>query len=198
MYVARILYPVQVLGPGRRVGIWFAGCRHQCKGCCNPELWEFDEKYDTSLDVVMQMIHKIAEKETIEGFTISGGDPFEQPEALNDLLDELRKISEDIIVYTGYEYTQLPVEIVKKTAVIIDGKYIEEKNQGSILKGSENQNIMVIDSRYKKKYEEYFLTAKNEVQNFHTGRSMISVGIHKPTFRNELRKRMEEKGLEET
>lgn len=36
MYVARILYPVEVLGPGKRVGIWFSGCPSKCKGCSNP------------------------------------------------------------------------------------------------------------------------------------------------------------------
>ena len=40
IYVARILYPVKVLGPGNRVGIWLAGCDHKCLGCSNPELWE--------------------------------------------------------------------------------------------------------------------------------------------------------------
>lgn len=49
MYVARILYPVMVLGPGKRIGIWFVGCRHQCKGCSNPELWETAEKYQITL-----------------------------------------------------------------------------------------------------------------------------------------------------
>lgn len=36
MYVAGILYPVEVLGPGKRIGIWFSGCLSKCKGCSNP------------------------------------------------------------------------------------------------------------------------------------------------------------------
>ena len=39
MNVARILFPVQVLGPGNRIGIWLCGCNRACKGCSNPELW---------------------------------------------------------------------------------------------------------------------------------------------------------------
>ena len=45
MYIARILYPVEVLGPGKRIGIWFCGCPRRCEGCSNPELWEFQERY---------------------------------------------------------------------------------------------------------------------------------------------------------
>lgn len=47
MYVARILYPVEVLGPGKRVGICFYGCPRKCKGCSNPRLWNFQERYKT-------------------------------------------------------------------------------------------------------------------------------------------------------
>ena len=52
MYIARILYPVKVLGPGNRIGIWFAGCHHRCKGCSNPELWKVDEKYFVTIQPV--------------------------------------------------------------------------------------------------------------------------------------------------
>lgn len=197
MYIARILYPVRVLGPGKRVGIWFAGCKHRCKGCSNPELWEFEEKYRTSIGVIMRLINSIGEKDEIEGFTITGGDPFEQPDSLNILLDEIRKINDDIIVYTGYEFKELPTSIVAKTAVIIDGKYIEEQNHETALKGSDNQNIIIVDNKYQNKYEQYLQAAKSEIQNFATGNSVISVGIHKPGFDFELRKRIKTKGLEE-
>ena len=47
---------------------------------------------------------------------------------------KLEKINDDIIVYTGYEFKELPTSIVTKTAVIIDGKYIEEQNHETALK----------------------------------------------------------------
>ena len=43
MYVSRVLYPVNVLGIGNRVGIWTSICKHKCIGCSNPELWEAKE-----------------------------------------------------------------------------------------------------------------------------------------------------------
>ena len=75
MYVARILYPVEVLGPGKRIGIWFCGCPHKCKGCSNPELWDFQDKYNVSLETVMALVTSIAKDNQVDGFTITGGDP---------------------------------------------------------------------------------------------------------------------------
>ena len=89
MYIARVLYPVEVLGPGKRVGIWFCGCPHRCKGCSNPELWEFQERYKTTPETVFGMINSIAAEHTIDGFTITGGDPMYQPEDLQNLINLL-------------------------------------------------------------------------------------------------------------
>ena len=83
MYVARVLYPVEVLGPGKRVGIWFCGCPRRCKGCSNPELWEFQERYKTTPETVFELIQTIAKEHIIDGFTITGGDPMHQPEDLS-------------------------------------------------------------------------------------------------------------------
>ena len=129
MYIARILFPVKVLGPGNRIGIWFDGCNHKCKGCSNPELWEQQEIYKTDKNTVMDLIKPIVEKGTIDGFTLTGGDPFLQPEALEELLPLLTDISSDILCYTGFNYEELKDSdghILKNIAVLIDGKYIDE------------------------------------------------------------------------
>lgn len=74
MYVARILYPVKVLGPGNRIGIWFTGCGHRCKGCSNPELWNMDEKYYITIQQVEALIRNIEKSNSVDGFTLTGGD----------------------------------------------------------------------------------------------------------------------------
>ena len=103
MNVARILYPVEALGPGKRIGIWLCGCPHRCDGCSNPELWETDIRYETSIDNILKLINGISEKYHIDGFTITGGDPFFQPESLDVLTEQLIKINDDILIYTGYD-----------------------------------------------------------------------------------------------
>ena len=200
MYIARILYPVRVLGPGERIGIWFAGCKHECKGCCNPELWGFNKEYYTSIDVVMHLINKIVKDYSVDGFTISGGDPFEQPEALCVLLDNLNSITNDIMVYTGYSYSDIRnkyPDILEKISVLIDGKYIESQNNGNCLKGSDNQNIIFINESFEEKYKDYIENSDNSIQNFNSKDGIISVGIHKPGFKEELTRRVRDKGLEE-
>lgn len=182
MYVARVLYPVEVLGPGKRVGIWFCGCPRRCKGCSNPELWEFQERYKTSPETVFEMIKTVSAKHTIDGFTITGGDPFYQPKNLEKLLDMLKLISDDIIVYTGYKRSELESDKLENITVLIDGEYIEELNDNSLLRGSSNQEIHILDKTKTNKYNTYFKTESNKVQNFFTSDGVISVGIHRPNF----------------
>ena len=197
MYISHILFPVKVLGPGNRIGIWMAGCIHSCPGCSNPELWVQDEKHKTNLDSVMELISLVASQNTVDGFTITGGDPFYQPEALRTLIQAIRPISPDILVYTGYQYEDLPQDIIDQVAVIIDGKYEAEKNTGEILRGSNNQRIFV-KPEFQKLYNDYIKNRKSEIQNFSTKDGIISVGIHLPGYEMELKKAALEKGLEET
>ena len=195
MYVARVLYPVEVLGPGKRVGIWFCGCPRRCKGCSNPELWELQDRYLTSPKQVFELVMQIAKSYPIEGFTLTGGDPLYQADDLQELIRLLQTISYDILVYTGYSITEINSEYLRGIAVLIDGEYIEGRNNDCILRGSDNQIIHILDPNYKEKYEEYLLQSTNQIQNFMTSDGVISVGIHKPNFMNELQKAVSGKGL---
>lgn len=198
MYVARILYPVEVLGPGKRIGIWFCGCPHKCKGCSNPELWEFQEKYKTSLEAILTLIETIAKEHQVDGFTITGGDPMYQAADLQKLIMHLCKLSSDILVYTGYEIEELPKDYLHNISVLIDGRYIEERNNNCILRGSDNQRIHILNATMQEKYNEYLQNSSNQIQNFTTTDGIISVGIHKPNFINELNGKIIEKGLKDS
>lgn len=182
MYVARVLYPIEVLGPGKRVGIWFCGCPRRCKGCSNPELWVFQDRYKTTPEAIYEMVKTVASGHTIDGFTISGGDPFYQPEELKRLLTMLKEISDDILVYTGYKRSELVTACLENISVLIDGEYIEELNNNSLLKGSSNQKVYILDNTKLDKYRVYFSTESNKVQNFFTSDGVVSVGIHRPNF----------------
>ena len=151
MYVARVLYPVEVLGPGKRIGIWFCGCPRRCKGCSNPELWELQDRYLTSPKQVFELVMQIAKSYPIEGFTLTGGDPLYQADDLQELIRLLQTISDDILVYTGYSITEINSEYLRGIAVLIDGEYIEGRNNDCILRGSDNQIIHILDPNYKEK-----------------------------------------------
>ena len=195
MFVARILYPVEVLGPGKRIGIWTCGCPHRCKGCSNPELWEFQNQYKTTPELVFRMIRAIADKHKVDGFTITGGDPMYQPDELQEMVKLLSTISNDILVYTGSVIEDIPLKYLKGIAVLIDGLYIEERNNNCLLRGSDNQRIHILDESVSEKYHSYLTTEENKIQNFTTSNGIISVGIHKPGFIDELYRFVNDKGL---
>ena len=199
MYVARILYPVNVLGPGKRIGIWFNGCNHHCPGCSNPELWELQERYKTTLQTLMRLVKHICDNQAVDGFTLTGGDPFTQADALRQLLPELSKFSNDILVYTGFDYEEILLkypELVSQIGVMIDRKYIQERNNGAVLRGSDNQRIIILNDRLADKYSSYLSTAQNEIQNFTSLDGVIYVGIHKPGYENQVDILLRGKGLE--
>ncbi len=200
MYIARILYPVKVLGPGNRIAIWMAGCEHQCKGCSNPELWFQEEKQSISLNEIRSVIHALCNNYNVDGFTLTGGDPFFQPNALRELLPYLFTINKDILVYTGYQYEELKdryEDIFKYITVLIDGKYKESENHGAVLIGSDNQQILYLDSSAKSKYQAYLRQTTSKIQNFDTSDGIISVGIHLPGFEQRLKSKAKDKGLKE-
>lgn len=187
MYIARILYPVKVLGPGNRIGIWFVGCHHKCKGCSNPELWKVDEKYFVTIEQVEKLIRTVAVEHEIDGFTITGGDPVEQANELTNLLTRVADISQDVILYTGYQRKELTseaqIKLLERISVLIDGEYKEELNDGAFLRGSSNQIIHILSDQYRDKYEKYIRDNHNKIQNFMINNEVISVGIHNKEFR---------------
>ena len=189
MYIARILYPVEVLGPGKRIGIWFCGCPRRCKGCSNPELWQRKPEFEIPIDNLLRLIHKISDAHPVDGFTISGGEPFDQAQDLSELVKEISVISDDILIYSGYKLEELRNRndtstdyILNNAAMLIDGAYIEELNDNSLLRGSFNQKIHILNSGYSALYQKYLSETHNQIQNFTTADGIVSVGIHRKEF----------------
>jgi anaerobic ribonucleoside-triphosphate reductase activating protein len=192
MYVARILYPVEVLGPGKRIGIWMVGCKHKCKGCSNPELWVQTPNYCISAEKFKELIQSICDNFPVDGFTISGGEPFLVPNDLNQMLDIIKFYCKDILVYSGYKLETLQndeecLKCLSKIAVLIDGLYIEELNNNSFIRGSSNQRIIVLNKSFEEKYHSYAANGKNQIQKFMLkSGGFISVGITGKNFKDDL------------
>ncbi len=186
MFIDRILAPIESLGPGRRLVIWTKGCSKHCKGCANPELWDTSNAHCYDIKEIVKIVTNIDLELSIDGITISGGDPLEQKEELLQLTESLQRITEDIAVYTGYIWNELldiwcseDLERLKKSvAVLIDGPYVEELNKKKVvLRGSSNQRIIFFKNKYRSLYEEY-LQQGRKIQNVYMGNQLISVGIH--------------------
>ena len=106
---------------------------------------------------------------------------------LTDLLKRVADISQDVILYTGYQIKELTsdaqIKLLERIAVLIDGEYKEELNDGAFLRGSSNQIIHILSDQYRDKYEKYIRGNHNEIQNFMINNEVISVGIHNKEFR---------------
>lgn len=193
MNVARILYPVKVLGPGDRIGIWLCGCNRACPGCSNPELWSPRPEYEVSIENLCHLIDQVLSNHPVDGITITGGEPFQQADDLWKLISQLSNQVPDILVYSGYRLQELydlnnPAvnSVLNNVAALVDGAYIQELNDNSPLRGSSNQQIHILKDEYRDMYAHYLKTTENKIQNFTTGDGVVSVGIHRPKFNEEI------------
>ena len=77
-------------GPGVRTSLFVSGCTHHCKGCFQPETWDFSYGEPFTQDVIDTILHSL-EPAYVAGLTLLGGEPFEpanQP-AVAELLRQL-------------------------------------------------------------------------------------------------------------
>lgn len=143
-------------GPGIRFTIFVQGCYHKCEGCHNEHTQDFDGGEDRSID---SLLAEIKENSLLDGVTFSGGEPFEQSEALSALARELKSLNYHIITYSGYTYEEILkkskerpslLELLKYTDILVDGKFdLKQRNLRLKFRGSENQRIIDIEQTMK-------------------------------------------------
>ena len=77
MNYAGIKYCDIANGLGCRTVLFVSGCRNACKGCFQPQTWDFTygECFD---EQVQQKVLDSLKPEYIEGMTLLGGEPFEE------------------------------------------------------------------------------------------------------------------------
>ena len=186
MQIERVVYPVEVLGPGKRLGIWTIGCQKSCPGCISRELWAPNPGKNMPLSQLIGIAGKIISENKADGITISGGDPLEQPEELLQFITAIQPICDDILIYTGYTLQELRDSwekddldrLTKNISVLIDGRYVDSLNDNaSPLIGSTNQFIHFFDESKCHKYEHYCREKGRCVQNIFSGKTLVSIGI---------------------
>jgi len=180
MYVHHFVSPVHsVLGPGDRLCLWTTGCPRRCEHCISPELQIKENGFDIDVKTLFETIKPYLDK--CDGVTISGGEPFWQAQELHELVTLLRCVVDDILVYTGYELSEISEEYLGGVSAVIDGPYKHELNCGGELPwGSLNQKLHVLDDdKLKEKYALWKKTYPlNTVQNFYSSDGVYSVGMH--------------------
>ena len=137
-------------GPGLRAVVWFQGCTLGCPGCFNPATHPSAGGFETDTQA---LANNIVSAPGIEGVTISGGEPFQQPDALAALVRQLRETALSILVFSGYTREKICTmpqgpSILGSIDVLIAGPYLAAKHHGRGLLGSVNQHIHLLTTRY--------------------------------------------------
>lgn len=151
MYYSGINDIDSINGIGVGVSLFVSGCRHRCKGCFNPETWNFTNG-NIFTDQTLKDIISLIDRPYIDYFSILGGDPFE-PENMPVVLSLLQVIREKfpsltINIWSGYLYEKLleiPIakQILELCDVLVDGEYEEDKRDLKlVMRGSSNQRII--------------------------------------------------------
>lgn len=137
-------------GEGVCVSVWMQGCPFRCKGCHNPETWDFDGGMDIEYNELINLIDTAMKANGIKrNLSILGGEPLcdENIQYTKQIIDWCKENYPDskIYLWTGYtkeNFNELQNKIFDLVDVLIDGPYIEEKRNISLeLRGSENQRI---------------------------------------------------------
>lgn len=144
-------------GLGVRVSLFVSGCRNRCRGCFQPETWNFDFGTPFTEETEREIL-KALEPSFISGFSLLGGEPFE-PEnqaVLAPFLEKIKKTypQKDIWCWTGYilekdllencpKRTEFTERMLACVDVLVDGPFILEKRNLMLeFRGSENQRII--------------------------------------------------------
>ena len=160
-------------GPGVRTTLFVSGCRHHCKGCFQPETWNF-EYGKPFTDETKDEILKSLKPDYVRGLTLLGGEPFEpeNQEALVELLRDVKKYfpKKDIWCFSGYLFEELAGwqafevkdrsddlpdnhprcdvtdEMLSLIDILVDGEFEQDKRELMLqFRGSSNQRIIRVE-----------------------------------------------------
>lgn len=151
-------------GLGVRVSLFVSGCTHHCKGCFNPETWDFNYGNPFTEETEQEII-KALDHDYITGLSLLGGEPFEpsNQEVLAPFLTKVKKLfpEKDIWCYSGYNFEsdmltgklgdeKITDEMLKNIDILVDGEFVEPLKDISLrFKGSSNQRIIDVQASLK-------------------------------------------------
>ena len=132
-------------GPGFRTSIYCAGCKHACKGCHNPQSWDFKGGKEMDVEELLEIV-KADDRSDV---SFSGGDPFYQVEAFTELARRIKEeTSKTIWCWTGFTLEEIQASeklsmLLPYLDVLVDGPFIlEQRDTDLLFRGSPNQRII--------------------------------------------------------
>ena len=159
--VATISPDTEAEGPGRRFAIWVQGCSIRCAECCNPEMFDARRGTETALaDLDTQLA--AAKLAGVEGVSILGGEPFDQPTGIAALARAAKHHGLTVMIYSGYYLAELrtraaadpaAAEALALADLLVDGRYDHVQPEppppiGRRWIGSANQTMHFLSEAY--------------------------------------------------
>ncbi|MGY0060212.1 4Fe-4S cluster-binding domain-containing protein [Streptomyces sp. LZ34] len=158
--ISQTHFPVETLGPGRRLGIWLQGCGLACPGCMSRNTW--DPRGGTVRPVSSLLaLWRAALARGADGLTVSGGEPLDQPAGLLALLGGAAEARAeavaaggpaagreiDFLLYTGYEEREVEHDAARSAAVrhadvVVTGRFQAAEPTELVWRGSANQRML--------------------------------------------------------
>jgi len=153
LFLSRVHFPITSLGYGRRIGVWFQGCSIRCSGCVSIDTWATG-RGETTLKSLMGLLTPWLA--SADGITVTGGEPFEQPSALEALLSAVREhLNGDVLVYSGHAWEKL-VPFLDPFGglidVLISDPFDASAGQSRPLRGSDNQRMHLLSDVGRERY----------------------------------------------
>ncbi|MDT0158199.1 4Fe-4S single cluster domain-containing protein [Microbacterium sp. ARD32] len=199
--MSRVAAPVTALGPGRRVALWVQGCTIGCAGCASVDTWDPDGGRAVDLDELRARILGHAGATGAGGFTVTGGEPFQQAPALVSLIAGLREEwpgeRPDVLVFTGYAAgaaRRISPELWDSADVLVAGPYRADRPSGHPLLGSGNQVLHVRTEAGAKSIERHGI-APAHLQFVEQDGALHVIGMPEPGDLDRLRERLRERGI---
>lgn len=148
-------------GEGVRVTLFVSGCTNRCKGCFQPQTWDFCYGRPFTAETE-QSILSLLSPGYINGLTLLGGEPFE-PENQRALVPFLRRVRQaypdkTIWCFSGFTYEELTTdgtyprcevtdEMLSLLDVLVDGRFVEELKDLTLrFRGSSNQRLIDLNA----------------------------------------------------
>lgn len=147
MRIANFTHDSIVDGPGLRFTLFTQGCPHNCPGCHNPQTHDFQGGRETEPeDIIKEMLSN----PLTDGLTLSGGEPFAQPEACAEIAEAAHRAGWNVWAYSGWTFEHLLRDerpgvrrLLEACDVLVDGPFILEKRSLELKwKGSANQRVL--------------------------------------------------------
>ena len=141
----------EIYGPGIRSVFWTQGCNLACKGCWNTQYWS---KKGGNQTRVSQLLAELDEIDGIEGITLLGGEPLQQPQASLELIRGCKEKGLSVFLYTGYdpsEFDSTMQQCFDLSDIAVTGRYEQELRDTTLRwRGSLNQQVHFISNIYDK------------------------------------------------